>query len=790
MLVSLKRPHVYTIVAAFSLILTLLSPTQAPALSFNSVPATQWGYIYGSGKAQTLVSQKSAARVDAGKPRSQWNVEFVDVPADAKPAFQYAVDIWAANFQSNVPVEIEVHWEPSTINGVLGSARPGDYYNAFEGAPDQDLWYPSALANKLAKKDLAPSKVDIVLRFNSNALWYTNLDGRVPKLNYDLTSTALHEIAHGLGFVTNAEYDRFFNTGYIIQPTPFDAYVQLQDGRRFTDFCARSIDLGKAMTTPLSWSGALATAANNGVKPKLYSPRPYEDGSSITHLDEDVFSSGSTNALMTPVLDPGEVLRTPGPVAIAMLEDMLQKPPANRAQTLPVKPINVRALVGDRYALLTFDSPTCRRIDRITGYNVTINQTGEEQVFSTSPAKITGLKNGQSYTFTITAENVNGKSEPVTTNSVKPQAGVSATTIDKSANAKYLATGTFKNSLVVAYSDSLSGNLKLATYSKKKWSISTVDGNSTSNGKSDRNLAGPVSLCVSGSSTKQSLHLFYADMENKDLRHATFDGKKWKYEIVDGNGDSIQNYKESLRRRTASDVSVSNACAVTPSGLQVFYRDESQGILLGAVLTKEGWVYEIVDGDRQTDGRSTGDVAFSLKAVSVGKTVYVLYDSVLTLSSNDIATQGEIRLARRNSIYPEDWRYSTLDGPDNGVAVAGYRVALAQSGKKVAAAWLSANGNRLPDPDQIRFVVIDEEESPGSREVDSYGTPGSPLFIDNKGILFGCERRLCTAGNTSSAPKLINGAILDGVKDGAIVTINKVRFAVTSINKKLVLVKL
>jgi hypothetical protein len=259
---------------------------------------------------------------------------------------------------------------------------------------------------------------------------------------------------------------------------------------------------------------------------------------------------------------------------------------------------------------------------------------------------------------------------------------------------------------------------------------------------------------------------------------------------VDGDGDSIQNYKEFPRRKSASDVSISNACAVTPAGLQVFYRDESQGILLGAVLTKEGWVYEIVDGDRQIDGRSTGDVGFSLKAISLDKTVYVLYDSVLTLSSNNIATQGEIRLAKRNTLFPEDWQYSTLDGPDNGVAVAGYRVALAKSGKKIAAAWLSANGNSLPNPDQIRFQIIDNDETPEGREVDNYGTPGSPLVIDDKNIIFGCEKRLCSAGNASTTPKLMNGAILDGVKDGAIVTINKVRYALTSINKKLVLVKL
>ena len=787
---SLKRPRFKAILAAFSLALTILPATQAPALSFNSIPATQWGYIYGSGKVQKVTAQTPAPQVDTGKPLSKWNIEFVDVPTDAKAAFQYAVDIWAANFESSVPVDIEIHWEPSTINGVLGSARPGDYYNAFDGAPDQDLWYPSAIANKLAKKDLAPSKVDIVLRFNSSALWYTNLDGKVPKLNYDLTSTALHEIGHGLGFLSNAEYDRFFGTGYIIQPTPYDAYVQLADGRRFTDFCARSAELGRAMTSPLTWSGQLATAANNGTKPKLYSPRPYEDGSSVTHLDESTFNTGSANAVMTPVLDPGEIFRSPGPVALAMMDDMLQKPPANKAQTLPTKPINVKALVGDKYALVTFDSPSCRRIDRITGYNVTIDQTGETQVFTSSPAKITGLKNGQSYSFTITAENINGKSEEVTTNNVKPQAGVTPTTIDKSANAKYLATGLFKTNPVIAYSDSISGNLKLATYSNKKWSSAIIDGNSTSKGKSDRNLAGPVSLCVTGSKSKERLHLFYTDMENKDLRHATYDGKTWKYEVVDGDGDSVQNYKEFPRRKTASDVSISNACAVTPSGLQVFYRDESQGILLGAALTDEGWVYEIVDGDRQTDGRSTGDVGFSLKAVALDKTIYVLYDSVLTLSSKNIATQGEMRLAKRSTIFPEDWQYSTLDGPDFGVAVAGYRVALAASGKKVAAAWLSANGNRLPNPDQIRFLVIDQYESPGSGEIDQFGTPGSPLVIDDKGILFGCEKRLCSANSTASTPKLMNGAVLDGVKDGAIITINKVRYAATSINKKLVLVKL
>jgi len=774
----------------FSLTFSLLTPVSAPALSFKSIPATKWGHLYASGKITNITAQPRAESVEVGPPRSKWNIEFIGVPEDAKAAFKYAVDIWASYFESTVPIEIEAHWEPSNINGVLGSARPGDYFNAFDGAPDSDLWYPSILADRLAKKDLAPGKPDIVLRFNSNALWHTSIDGMPGRFSYDLSSTVLHEIGHGLGFLSNAEYDKFFGTGYLIQPTPYDAYVQLSDGRLFTDFCARSVELGKAMTSPLFWAGSQATDANSGVKPKLYSPKPYEEGSSITHLDEATFASSGTNSTMTPVLDSGEVFRTPGNIALAMIEDMLLKPPANKAQNLPAKPIDVRALVGDKYALLTFDSPNCRRIDRVTGYTVTISPGGQERSFTQSPAKITGLSNGSSYSFTIKAKNDNGESDAVTSNEVTPQATSGTRTIDKKADVKYLAAGVFKKNQVIAYSDAISGNLKLATLVKNSWKSLIVDGISTAGGRSDRNLAGPVSLCVTGTKASEKLHIFYTDTENKDLRHASFDGKKWRYETLDGDGDDIQNYQESVRRKTASDVSVSNTCAVTPAGLQVFYRDESQGIILGAALTKTGWIYEIVDGDRQSEGRTTGDVGFSLSAVASGKSVYLIYDSVLTLSSNNVATQGEVRLAKRNSIYPEDWSYTTLDGPDNGVAVAGYDVSISNSGNRIAAAWLAASGLRLPYADEVRFLIVNQDEYPSRLSPERHGTPGSPLLIDSKGMVFGCQDRICSVGAYSSTPKLNNGAILNSIKDSAIVTIDKVRYVVTSLSKKLVLVKL
>ena len=771
-------------VSAF-LVSSLLTPAEATAQTFKSIPATKWVHVYGSGESSNLTTSQPSRNIEIGPPRSLWKVEFIDVPNEAKPAFQRAIDIWASHFESTVSIEVEAHWEPSTLNGVLGSARPGGFFNAFDGAPDADLWYPSALANRLAKKDLAPDKPEIVLRFNSNALWHFGLDGKPAPSTYDLSSTVLHEIGHGLGFLSNAEYDKFFGTGYIIQPTPFDAYVQLADGKYFTDFCARSIELGKAMISPLSWNGPRAITANGGVRPKLYAPRPYEDGSSITHLDEDVFTQGNQNAVMTPVIEPGEVFSSPGAIALAMIEDMLQKPPTSFASSTPAKPLNVQALVGDKYVLVTFESPTCRRVDRVTGYKVTVNPGGVEKTFTSSPARISGLTNGKTYSFTVSAVNANGVSESVTTNQVKPQATPKSTTIDKSADARYIASAVFKSEPVIAYSDARSGNLKLAQPSGRSWKISVIDGNSTSGGRSDRNLSGPLSLCVSGTGKSQVLHVFYSDTENRDLRHASYDGSKWKFEIVDGNGEKIQNYKELNRERSASNVSVSNACAVTPAGLQVFYRDEDQGILLGASLTKNGWVYEIVDGDREKDGRTTGDVGFKVKAVSLGKSVYLIYDSVLTLSSKNLATQGEVRVATRATIFPEDWKYQTLDGPDNGLAVAGYDVAITSSDKKVAVAWLGASGNSLPNPDLVRFMILNQDEEPFTLTSKALGTPGSPLVIDEKGLFYGCARRICSTDTYGVAQKLISASPLLGVEESAIFTLKGKRFLVTSTNGKL-----
>ena len=765
----------------------LVAPiSNSSALEIKVAPAN-WGYIYASGNS---VSVQATPRLPSAnlEKKSNFLINFNTVPSLARPAVQAAVDIWSENFASTVPINVNVKWGSSSSYGVLASASAKNNFSNFNGAPDKTLYYASALANALAGRDLDPTSPEIEISITSNAPWYYGTDGNCPARSFDLVSVILHEMGHGLGFVSGNYYDAFSGFGRVDQPTPFDAYAQLPDGRRLADMPSPSLEAGKAMTSGLVWSGENAVKANNGIKPKLYTPSTYEPGSSISHLDEATFSQSVDNAVMTPNLDSGEVFHLPGPLVLAMFEDMRQKPPAGIAAGTPQPPQNVKALIGDKSAIVRFDPPVNFRSAQVSKYDVTNIQTGNVVSVSESPVTISGLKNGTKYTFSVSATNSLGTSNSVNTNSVTPQPAWKSSIIDATADAKYLATATYAGKPVIAYSDSKKGDLKLATFSGNKWGIKTIDGNSTTLGKTTNDVSGYISMCTSVVGRTNYLHIFYSDLKDKDLRYAVYDGKSWYYEIVDGDALSIQDYKEFPRKRGGSDVSVSSACAVTASGVQVFYRDESQGILLGAVKDKLDWRYEIVDGDKDTEDRTTGDVAFHLKATTVGKKIHIIYDSVRGFDMDRNVTRSEMRYATRSSAFVEDWTYKTLDVPGNGVSVAGYDVAIFNGARGINTGWFTGTGASFPNPDQVRYQLFGATSFTDAKSVE-YGVPNSPIVMDDRTIMFGCQLRLCALNQANRSVSLIsNGTVQEGSLSSWI-TLNKIRYAVAGVSGKLTLFK-
>ena len=772
----------------FLLCAPLLNAPPAQA-HFLEIPAQSWGHTYAG--TTGVSTQQPRAKSVSGVVKSKFNVTYIGFPDWAKKDVQSAVDIWAVNFSSSVPISIEASWGRSTTWGILGSARPGNFFSSFAGAPDQSLWYASALANALAGKDLDKSNPEIIIQVNSGGAWNSRGDG-LPKINeYDLTSVFLHEIAHGLGFLSNDSYDDNLQVASLDQPTPFDAFAQSADGKRLADLPTPSVELAKVLTTSLVWSGPLGIKANNDVKPKLYTPSRYESGSSTSHLDERTFAAAGNNSLMTPNLDPGEIFTQPGDLLLAMLEDMRNKPPTGIATGLPEVPRNATALIADSSALITFDPPVNLRSAQITGYIIKNLKTGVENTVTSSPALIKALKNGISYTFSITAKNAVGSSPPASTKAVIPQPGWKSSIFDASADATYIASTTFNGQPAVAYNDLKTGHLKLAIFNGKTWKKITMDGAGGSGGRTRSAIDSPVSMCVNGTNTSQVLHIFYSDETNKDLRYATYNGKTFTYEIVDGNGSLVNSYEDILRVRTSSDVSVANACVATTSSVQVFYRDETQGVLLGATKTKNTpWRYEIIDGDRETEGRSIGDVGTHLHAMVEGTVTYLVYDSIIAVNQKREITSGAIRVASRTSTLVNSWSYQTLDVSTDAASVFGYDISLTKVNGHVRATWLAASLVSLPEPNQIRWATLYQPQKISSITTENFGTPGPYLSTDVNLTVFNCQDRLCALDASKSqlgqgALKLVTGGQNANQIQTAWVSLNKTRYLLATVNGKL-----
>jgi hypothetical protein len=779
-------------VIALALVASIFSAPTAQAL-YKSIPATQWGNIYAG--TTTDAKPQTRGKVTNVVAKSKFEVKYNNFPDWAKKQVQAAVDVWSANFSSPVTINVDASWGRSSSWGILGSARPTSFYSGFAGAPDPSLWYTSALANSLAGKDLDKSNPEMIIQVNSGAAWNTRGDGAPSNTEYDLESVFLHEIAHGLGFLSNDSYDSFYGIASLDQPTPYDAYAQTIDGRRLADLPSPSLELGTALRTTLVWSGPLGIKANNGIKPKLYTPSEYEAGSSTSHLDEVTFSKTGLDSVMTPNLDPGEIFKEPGPLLLAMMEDMRNKPPAGVAIGLPEAPRNVQAFIADSGALVSFDPPVNIRTAQVNEYVVKNLKTGVEKKALSSPVFISGLKNGTPYTFSVVAKNSLGLSEAATSKAVIPQAGWKSSVLDATADGKSLTSTTFNGQPVVAYTDTKNGDLKLATFNGKSWKKITVDGAGGTSGRTSNPISGQISMCVNGSGLKQTLHIFYSDSTDKDLRYASYNGKNFAFDVVDGNGASVNDYANPVRVRTSSDVSVANACVATTSAIQVFYRDESQGVLLGAVKIKSSaWAYEMIDGDRKIDGRTTGDVGFHLQAIFDGKKTYVSYDSVVSKNQRNEITAGAIRIAIRTGSDPNTWSYQTLDISTDDASVFGYDVAMSKINGDVLVTWLATSVATFPKPNQVRWALLSKPLDISKITTENFGTPGEHLSTDGKSILFNCQDRLCALDIAKkdlgqSAIRLIRSTQGSEPTQSTWVTVNKIKYVLATVNGKLAFLK-
>ena len=261
-------------------------------------------------------------------------VNYTGFSAQAKAAVQYAVDILENSLPSDSKFTIDASWERIETSGVLAQSTISGYAGGFGiDALNPFSLYPVALAEKIAGRSINDdAQSDISLQVNSTINWYLGTDGKTPVQKYDLVTVALHEICHGLGIFDSFSKDSA--TGYYglnSMPMIYDTFVENFAGNKLTDtlkFLNNSNDLGSQLTgNQLYFNGPLLKKYSESLnysitRAKLYAPSTWDEGSSISHLDEPESVTLPVNSLMTPYIDLGEAIHDPGKYTFSILGDL------------------------------------------------------------------------------------------------------------------------------------------------------------------------------------------------------------------------------------------------------------------------------------------------------------------------------------------------------------------------------------------------------------------------------------------------------------------------------------
>ena len=224
---------------------------------------------------------------------AQFIVDYRGFTTEARQAFQYAIDIWATQISSPVPIRIQANWV-SQEPGALGSAYPTTYRAGTDGVQKGYGYYPIALAEKIARRSINPdNEPDVIANINQNNDWYFGLDGKPLRYQYDLVTAVLHELAHGLGII--GFYDVKNGVGQYSAglPSVYDHFIAKNAGDKLpfravsslTALPDNSAALGAYLTSGNLYFDAPKTRRRYGVqRPFIAAPNPFNRAESLYHL--------------------------------------------------------------------------------------------------------------------------------------------------------------------------------------------------------------------------------------------------------------------------------------------------------------------------------------------------------------------------------------------------------------------------------------------------------------------------------------------------------------------------
>lgn len=234
----------------------------------------------------------------------------------ARAALQASAEELAGYLVVTTPVNVtfDVTAESSPLSGTLASAG-SDLTSSDPG------FYDTVVQQKiLTGVDANGSAADGTIDWNFGMPWAYG--STVSYSQYDFTSTAMHELMHTLGFLSNVD-EPSWNANNRTWIT-FDRYMVTADGTPVIPDTYRWDPVYNTNLTGgdggLYFGGPNAVAVYGGPVP-LYTPDPWEPGSSVSHLDDSTFVGRNTQ-LMNAISDRGTGVRVLSPIELAILQDI------------------------------------------------------------------------------------------------------------------------------------------------------------------------------------------------------------------------------------------------------------------------------------------------------------------------------------------------------------------------------------------------------------------------------------------------------------------------------------
>ena len=256
-----------------------------------------------------------------------------------RSVFNEAARLWGLLINSNVNIVVEASFDPLTCSassGVLGSAGPTWIFHDFVGSPLPGVFYPAALADALHGSNIVGTNskgtpfgdTDIKAQFNSaingdatclqGGRFYYGFDHQLSAHRAegpfvaDLLGVVLHELGHGLGFLSIVDQSGagITDSGGTALLDVFDQFVYDENSAMFwpqmsaAQRATSQAGLGGGAATALTWNAANVNSnlgrETSGLSSQghllLYAPATYDASSSVSHWD----NTATPDLLMEP----------------------------------------------------------------------------------------------------------------------------------------------------------------------------------------------------------------------------------------------------------------------------------------------------------------------------------------------------------------------------------------------------------------------------------------------------------------------------------------------------------